>query len=394
MRRHVILNALPPVITITGLQLGYLLGGALLTRSCSPGPGLGALLYDSITARDMPVVQATTLLIALAFVLVNIVVDVVNVAARSAAEGGMSGCAAAEPTPPGVGRTVRPGSAPLRARFWRLHPFARDRGALVSCIAALRGRARRRGALDRHSIRTRPTTCCATPRRAPAAICSAPTSRAATCWRGCCGAARVSLLDRRRADADAPASSAWRSACSPAMCAGCVDQVIMRTLDVLFAFPMVLLAIAVAGVLTPGVGTEIIAITVVLIPYVGRLARTATLGVVAMPYIEAARAAGGSPPRHPAAIRAAQRVQPDRGLCDDADGADDRRRLRPELPRPRRAAAGGRLGRDGGRGPRRAAACAARHGHARAWRSWSSRSLSTSSATACATPSTRGPDRR
>jgi ABC-type dipeptide/oligopeptide/nickel transport system permease subunit len=75
---------------------------------------------------------------------------------------------------------------------------------------------------------------------------------------------------------------------------GIVDHVIMRVLDVLFAFPMVLLAIAVAGVLTPGVGTEIISITIVLIPYVGRLARTATLDVVTMPYIEAARAAGGS----------------------------------------------------------------------------------------------------
>jgi peptide/nickel transport system permease protein len=76
---------------------------------------------------------------------------------------------------------------------------------------------------------------------------------------------------------------------------GLVDQVIMRTLDVLFAFPMVLLAIAIAGVLTPGIGTEILSITIVLIPYVGRLARTATLGVVSMPYIEAARAAGGTP---------------------------------------------------------------------------------------------------
>ncbi len=76
---------------------------------------------------------------------------------------------------------------------------------------------------------------------------------------------------------------------------GWLDQIVMRVLDVLFAFPMVLLAIAVAGALTPGIGTEIISITVVLIPYVGRLARTATLGVVNMPYIEAARAAGGSP---------------------------------------------------------------------------------------------------
>ena len=79
LRRHVILNALPPIITITGLQLGYLLGGALLTEVVFAWPGLGALLYDSITARDMPVVQATTLLIALCFVLVNIVVDVINV---------------------------------------------------------------------------------------------------------------------------------------------------------------------------------------------------------------------------------------------------------------------------------------------------------------------------
>ncbi len=76
---------------------------------------------------------------------------------------------------------------------------------------------------------------------------------------------------------------------------GLVDQLIMRTLDVLFAFPIVLLAIAVAGVLTPGVGTEIISIIIVLTPYFGRLARTATLGVMAMPYIEAARAAGASP---------------------------------------------------------------------------------------------------
>jgi peptide/nickel transport system permease protein len=79
MRRHVILNALPPIITITGLQLGYLLGGALMTEVVFAWPGLGALLYDSITARDIPVVQATTLLIALSFVLVNILVDVVNV---------------------------------------------------------------------------------------------------------------------------------------------------------------------------------------------------------------------------------------------------------------------------------------------------------------------------
>ena len=76
---------------------------------------------------------------------------------------------------------------------------------------------------------------------------------------------------------------------------GLVDQIIMRCLDVVFAFPMVLLAIAIAGSMRPGVLTEIIAITIVLIPYFARLARTATEGVTPMPFIEAASAAGGAP---------------------------------------------------------------------------------------------------
>jgi ABC-type dipeptide/oligopeptide/nickel transport system permease subunit len=77
---------------------------------------------------------------------------------------------------------------------------------------------------------------------------------------------------------------------------GLVEQLIMRVLDVIFAFPLVLLAIALSGVLTPGIGTEIISITVVLVPYVARLAYTTTLGVIAMPFIEAARAGGASEP--------------------------------------------------------------------------------------------------
>jgi len=73
---------------------------------------------------------------------------------------------------------------------------------------------------------------------------------------------------------------------------GWIDQVIMRVLDVLFAFPLVLLAIAIAGVLKPGVDTEIVAIMVVLVPYISRIVRTSTISVTAQPYIEAARAGG------------------------------------------------------------------------------------------------------
>jgi peptide/nickel transport system permease protein len=73
---------------------------------------------------------------------------------------------------------------------------------------------------------------------------------------------------------------------------GWLDWVIMRILDVFFAFPLVLLAIAIAGVLQPGLLTESMAICIALIPYISRVARTATAMVVQQPYIEAAHAGG------------------------------------------------------------------------------------------------------
>jgi peptide/nickel transport system permease protein len=75
---------------------------------------------------------------------------------------------------------------------------------------------------------------------------------------------------------------------------GWVDHVVMRILDIFFAFPLVLLAIAIAGSLEPGLLTEILAITIVLIPYISRLVRTATLSIKEQPFIEAARAGGAT----------------------------------------------------------------------------------------------------
>ena len=73
---------------------------------------------------------------------------------------------------------------------------------------------------------------------------------------------------------------------------GWLDQLIMRILDIFFAFPLVLLAIAIAGMLKPGLMTIVLAITIALIPYISRLVRTTTLTVKEQAYIEAARAAG------------------------------------------------------------------------------------------------------
>ena len=73
--RHGVRNALIPVVTVAGLQLGYLLGSAVVTETVFAWPGLGRLLVQSILARDFPVVQASVLVVAVTFILVNIATD-------------------------------------------------------------------------------------------------------------------------------------------------------------------------------------------------------------------------------------------------------------------------------------------------------------------------------
>jgi peptide/nickel transport system permease protein len=76
VRRHVLRNALIPVVTITGLQLGTLLSGAVLTETVFSWHGMGKLLVDSTSQRNYPVVMTCMLLFVAIFVLVNLVVDV------------------------------------------------------------------------------------------------------------------------------------------------------------------------------------------------------------------------------------------------------------------------------------------------------------------------------
>ncbi|MBI3126592.1 MAG: ABC transporter permease [Candidatus Tectomicrobia bacterium] len=77
--RHTLRNAWIPVVTVVGLQLGYLLGGAVLTEKVFSWPGLGSLMLDAILQRDFPVIQGGVLLIAVVFVMVNLAVDVLYV---------------------------------------------------------------------------------------------------------------------------------------------------------------------------------------------------------------------------------------------------------------------------------------------------------------------------
>ncbi|MDR9390934.1 MAG: ABC transporter permease [Trueperaceae bacterium] len=75
--KHALRNALVPVVTIGGLEFGRLLAGAVLTETVFTWPGVGRLLVDSILARDYPVVQGAVLVIAISFILVNLLVDLV-----------------------------------------------------------------------------------------------------------------------------------------------------------------------------------------------------------------------------------------------------------------------------------------------------------------------------
>ena len=73
--RHTLRNALIPVITLIGLEFGFLLGGAIVVETVFAWPGLGRLLVDSVSLRDYPVIQAEILLFSTEFVLINLIVD-------------------------------------------------------------------------------------------------------------------------------------------------------------------------------------------------------------------------------------------------------------------------------------------------------------------------------
>jgi peptide/nickel transport system permease protein len=73
--RHALRNSLIPIVTVVGLQVGRILGGVVITETIFAWPGIGKLVVDGIFARDFPVVQAVTLVMAFSFVLINLVVD-------------------------------------------------------------------------------------------------------------------------------------------------------------------------------------------------------------------------------------------------------------------------------------------------------------------------------
>ena len=75
-RRHILKNALIPIVTLTGMQAGTLLGGAVIVENVFSWPGIGTLLVTAIRQRDLPSIQGTVLLMATMYYLANLLVDI------------------------------------------------------------------------------------------------------------------------------------------------------------------------------------------------------------------------------------------------------------------------------------------------------------------------------
>ena len=74
--KHALKNSLIPIITVLGLQFGMLLGGSVIIETVFAWPGIGWLLFNAITMRDLPLIRATVLVISLLFVIINLIVDI------------------------------------------------------------------------------------------------------------------------------------------------------------------------------------------------------------------------------------------------------------------------------------------------------------------------------
>src|SRR6202035_4035763 len=76
--RHAFHNTLPSLLTVAGLQIGYLLGGVVFVETVFAWPGVGLLVYNAISGRDLPVIQGAVLISAFMFVALNLAVDTLH----------------------------------------------------------------------------------------------------------------------------------------------------------------------------------------------------------------------------------------------------------------------------------------------------------------------------
>ena len=290
------------------MQLGYLLGGSILIETVFSWPGTGLLLNDAIFQRDLPLLQGTILVLAMFFVVLNSAgrraADGARSAHRSGAEHDARRHAAADADASRITRS--PGYWATVWRRFRRDPVAV--GALVRDPAAHAGRDLR--ALDRAARPlSRHDAAPPAPARHATAIPLGTDELGRDMLSRLIYGARLSLfmgvtpvfLALVIGSAIGIVGRLCRRPASTRM--------LMRTIDVFFAFPSVLLAIALSGALGAGITNGLISLTVVFIPPIARVAESVTTSVRTRDYVEAARASGAGALHDRARARARQRAR-------------------------------------------------------------------------------------
>ena len=289
--RHVIKNAAPTALAVMGLQLGYMLGGSILIETVFSWPGSGLLLNSAIFQRDLPLLQGTILVLALFFVALNLLVDIAQAVDRSAHQAGLIDERDVRIPP------CRPRPPPRRAAIGRPSAAAsRATRSAMACAFIL--------ALIFLSALFAPWLGLADPYQGSMIRrlrhIGTPNYPLGTDELGRDMLARLIYGGRLSLIIGIlPVILAFMIGTSLGLVAGYVggrlNTAIMRTIDVFYAFPSVLLAIAISGALGAGIVNSIVSLTIVFVPQITRVAESVTTGVRNMDFVEAARASGAGP---------------------------------------------------------------------------------------------------
>ena len=291
--RHALPNALLPVITISGVLLGFVLGGSVAVEQAFGVPGLGRALVTAVIERDIIVVQNLVLLYAVIFV-----------ASTSWSTSATRGSTHASGTADGRGRRSGPSEPPASSarrraraqgrpcaelvRFSRRNTLSAIGGVVgllivfVALAAPLLAPARPpQGGLPAHEQAAgRPEPAGHRPGR-PRHAEPGDLRRPHLAVRGVLGGILGTTV-----------GSLWGVACG--YLRGRFDLVSQRIMEIMQAFPDLILAMAISMAIGTGLQAVIFAIAITRIPFGGRVIRSVALSVREMPYVEAGRASGGS----------------------------------------------------------------------------------------------------
>ena len=290
--RHALRNSLAPTVQVVALTVQWLIGGIVVVETVFSYPGLGAGLVGAVTGRDIPVVQSVTLILAVVYIVINLVADLRRRAARAEAadERQLDGCRRSTGA---AARALRPPSR--RARRERLG------------LAQRRARGHRhRGVRPLLRARTRRPGCSGAPYQTPSSTYLLGTdyigedvfSRLLWGGRTVIAFGFIATALAYLVGGTIGLFAGFRR--------GLADSILMRCMDVLLAFPPIIFLLMLGAGFGNSLTALVLGIATVHIPSIARIVRTAALETSVRGYVEAAMARGDSTVRDPAPRGAAE----------------------------------------------------------------------------------------